>query len=68
MDKTKFVERPGDSEGFTDLENTPMPWCDHCACYHHHTARCITRHDASPWSQISDADLDAVHTYWRRQA
>lgn len=24
------------------LRNVPMPWCDHCQGYHHHTARCIS--------------------------
>lgn len=23
------------------LENVPMPWCEHCAGYHHKTAQCI---------------------------
>lgn len=26
-----------------DLENEPMPWCDHCQCYHHDTAPCINK-------------------------
>lgn len=25
------------------LEQAPMPWCDHCQCYHHHTAHCINK-------------------------
>jgi hypothetical protein len=25
-----------------NLENEPMPWCDHCQCYHHGSARCIS--------------------------
>ena len=29
-----------EGESFT-LANSPMPWCDRCNCYHHHTANHI---------------------------
>jgi len=25
------------------LNEAPMPWCDHCQSYHHETARCINK-------------------------
>jgi hypothetical protein len=25
------------------VQDEPMPWCDHCQCWHHVTAECIRR-------------------------
>jgi hypothetical protein len=26
-----------------DISDEPMPWCEHCQCYHHDTAEHINR-------------------------
>jgi hypothetical protein len=57
MDKSKFTERPGDSEGFVEREN-PRDWQE---------VDGVKLPPVSPWAQIDQRDLDSVHAIWASQ-
>lgn len=80
FDKSKFTVNPQhDSEGFTDYEARCSTDCTNpdliavckrstgaLPCFQ--ARKAVANDFAATWSQISDADLDAVHHYWTRQA
>jgi hypothetical protein len=38
-----FSGQKAKGDALRSLLEEPMPWCDHCQCYHHSTARCISK-------------------------